>query len=108
MPFGRELVLRGAEERLAPILMTALTTALGLLPLVIAGNRPGHEIEYPMAVVIFGGLRQQHAPFAVVPARLVRGVWCRPSESMTIAAFTAPCRPGRAARAADGCRGRRR
>jgi Cu/Ag efflux pump CusA len=56
VPFGRELILRGAEERLAPIVMTALTTALGLLPLLIAGNRPGHEIEYPMALVIFGGL----------------------------------------------------
>jgi len=56
MPFGPALILRGAEERLAPILMTALTTTLGLVPLVIAGNRPGHEIEYPMAMVIVGGL----------------------------------------------------
>lgn len=54
--FGTELVLRGAEERLAPILMTALTTGLALLPLVMAGNLPGHEIEYPMALVILGGL----------------------------------------------------
>lgn len=56
MSFGTELVLRGAEERLAPILMTALTTALALLPLILAGNRPGHEIEYPVAWVIVGGL----------------------------------------------------
>ena len=56
MPFGRELVLRGAEERLAPIAMTALVTALALLPLVIWGDRPGHEIEHPMAIVILGGL----------------------------------------------------
>jgi Cu/Ag efflux pump CusA len=56
MPFSDELVIRGAEERLAPILMTALTAALALLPLVVAGNRPGHEIEYPMALVIIGGL----------------------------------------------------
>jgi Cu/Ag efflux pump CusA len=56
MPFGRELVSRGAEERLAPILMTALTTALALVPLIVAGNLPGHEIEYPMAFVILGGL----------------------------------------------------
>ena len=55
-PFGLPLVLRGAEERLAPILMTALATGLALLPLVINGNRPGHEIEYPLAVVILGGL----------------------------------------------------
>ena len=56
VPFGRELILRGSEERLAPILMTALTTALALLPIVLGGNRPGYEIEHPMAVVIVGGL----------------------------------------------------
>lgn len=56
MPFGMELILRGAEERLVPILMTALTTGLALVPLVISGNLPGHEIEYPMAFVILGGL----------------------------------------------------
>ena len=56
VPFGRDLVLRGAEERLAPILMTALVTALALVPLVIWGDRPGHEIENPMAIVILGGL----------------------------------------------------
>ena len=54
--FGPELVIRGARERLAPILMTALTTGLALVPLVIAGNIPGQEIEYPMAIVILGGL----------------------------------------------------
>jgi CzcA family heavy metal efflux pump len=54
--FGPALVLRGARERLAPILMTALASALALLPLVIAGEIPGHEIEHPMAVVIMGGL----------------------------------------------------
>jgi Cu/Ag efflux pump CusA len=54
--FGPELVLRGARERLAPILMTALATALALIPLAIAGDRPGEEIEHPMAIVILGGL----------------------------------------------------
>ena len=54
--FGRELVMRGAEERLAPILMTALATALALLPIALGGNKPGHEIEHPMALVILGGL----------------------------------------------------
>lgn len=54
--FGPGLVLRGARERLAPILMTASTTGLALMPLVVTGNLPGHEIEHPMAVVILGGL----------------------------------------------------
>ena len=56
MEFGADLAIRGAEERLAPILMTVLTTGLALVPLIIAGNKPGHEIEYPMALVILGGL----------------------------------------------------
>jgi CzcA family heavy metal efflux pump len=56
VPFGPELVLRGAAERLVPIAMTALATSLALLPLVLRGNAPGHEIEYPMAVVIMGGI----------------------------------------------------
>jgi Cu/Ag efflux pump CusA len=54
--FGPELVLRGARERLAPILMTATTTGLALVPLVVAGQIPGNEIEHPMAIVIVGGL----------------------------------------------------
>ena len=56
MTFGRELVLRGAEERLVPILMTAACAGLALVPLIVAGNAPGHEIEHPMAIVILGGL----------------------------------------------------
>ncbi len=54
--FGPELVVQGAVERLAPIMMTALTTGLALVPLVLTGNIPGQEIEYPMAIVILGGL----------------------------------------------------
>jgi Cu/Ag efflux pump CusA len=49
-------VLRGAEERLVPILMTAACAGLALVPLIVAGNAPGHEIEHPMAIVILGGL----------------------------------------------------
>jgi CzcA family heavy metal efflux pump len=55
-PFGRELIIRGAKERLAPILMTAMTTALALMAIIVGGNRPGQEIEHPMALVILGGL----------------------------------------------------
>jgi CzcA family heavy metal efflux pump len=54
--FGPALVLRGAKERLAPILMTAGATGLALVPLAVAGQIPGNEIQHPMAVVILGGL----------------------------------------------------
>ena len=54
--FSDALILRGAGERLVPILMTALCAGLALVPLVITGDAPGHEIEYPMAIVILGGL----------------------------------------------------
>ncbi len=56
VPFGMGLVIRGARERISPIMMTVSCTALGLAPLLIAGTIPGHEIEHPMAVVILGGL----------------------------------------------------
>jgi CzcA family heavy metal efflux pump len=55
-PWSLETVIRGANERLVPILMTAAVTALGLAPLAFGLNQPGQEIEGPMAVTVLGGL----------------------------------------------------
>jgi Cu/Ag efflux pump CusA len=52
----KKSVLEGSSDRLNPILMTALASALALLPMAIAGHKPGNEIQAPMAVVILGGL----------------------------------------------------
>lgn len=54
--FTREMIVRGTEERLVPILMTALSAGLALVPLVLAAHEPGKEILNPVAIVIVGGL----------------------------------------------------
>ena len=74
----REAVVRGSHERLAPVLMTALTAGLALLPLVIAGDHPGNEIQSPMAEVILGGLLSStFLNLVVVPVLFAR--WGGPS-----------------------------
>lgn len=55
-PWSRELIIRGSQERVAPVLMTAVTAGLGLIPLVLSKGEPGKEILYPVAIVILGGL----------------------------------------------------
>jgi CzcA family heavy metal efflux pump len=72
MPWGPELVFRGARERLAPVLMTALVTALGLLPIALGSGEAGREIEGPMAWVILGGLVTSTALNLVVLPALYR------------------------------------
>ncbi len=54
--FGRDLVIRGSLERMTPVLMTAVSAGLALIPLIIAADEPGREILHPLAVTIFGGL----------------------------------------------------
>ncbi|MEO8357052.1 MAG: efflux RND transporter permease subunit [Chloroflexota bacterium] len=55
-PFGSDLVMHGSQERVAPMLLTALTTGLALLPFVLLGNIPGLEVVRPMAIIVIGGL----------------------------------------------------
>lgn len=52
----KDAIMKGSLDRLNPVLMTALTAALALIPLVFAGDKPGNEIQSPMAEVILGGL----------------------------------------------------
>ena len=54
--WSKEMIVRGGQERLAPVLMTALTSGIGLIPLAIAAGEPGKEILYPVATVMIGGL----------------------------------------------------
>jgi Cu/Ag efflux pump CusA len=73
-----ETALRGAEERLTPVLLTALLTGLALLPVAVQLHQPGHEIEGPMAIVILGGLGSSTlVSLLLVPPLAAR--WLRPT-----------------------------
>lgn len=81
---SEEIIIQGSLDRLAPVLMTALTTGLGLLPLVIGGHLPGKEILFPVATVILGGLiTATFAEFLIRPGLF----WlCRPVSLSDLAA----------------------
>jgi CzcA family heavy metal efflux pump len=82
-PWSLDLVLRGANERLVPILMTAAVTALGLAPLAVGLHRPGQEIEGPMAVTVLGGLLSSTLlNLLVLPALAQRFVRAGPQTSL--------------------------
>ncbi len=54
--FGEEMIIRGSLERLSPVMMTAATSFIGLLPLLFGAGQMGKEILYPLALVVFGGM----------------------------------------------------
>ena len=70
--WGRPLILRGSEERVAPVLMTALSAGLALIPLLFGAGEPGREILHPVAVTIFGGLLSATLLDAVLTPLLFR------------------------------------
>jgi len=81
----REAVHRGAIERVSPILMTALSTGLGLLPLALAGGHPGSEIETPLAIVVlFGLFSSTILNMIVVPALFLRFASPTPPETQDV------------------------
>ena len=82
-PFGPELVLRGSRERLGPVLMTALATAVALLPFLFAGAMAGNEILRPLAAVIVGGLVTSTLlnTFVIPPLYLRFGARMEPATS---------------------------
>lgn len=84
MEFGLELVKQGSAQRMHPILMTALATGFGILPLLFAGSIPGLEILHPMAIVLLGGLfTTTLVNLLIIPALYLRyGMTAEPVESI--------------------------
>jgi HME family heavy-metal exporter len=96
MPFGPELIIRGSLERMTPVLMTALSAAVALLPLLIDAATPGKEILHPVAVTIFGGLISATLLDALVTPILFLRFGRKPLERLRSLSHSAeggrPCR----------------
>ncbi|WP_289015106.1 efflux RND transporter permease subunit, partial [uncultured Methylobacterium sp.] len=82
LSFGPELVIRGSLERLAPVLMTALSAGVALVPLLIGADAPGKEILHPVAVTIFGGLISATLLDTVLTPLLVLSFGRKPLERL--------------------------
>jgi HME family heavy-metal exporter len=81
--FGRALVVRGSLERLTPVLMTALSAGLALIPLLFGADEPGREILHPVAVTIFGGLLSATALDTLLTPLLFLAFGRKPLERLT-------------------------
>jgi HME family heavy-metal exporter len=81
--FGPDLIIRGSLERLAPVLLTALSTTLALIPLLLGAGEPGREILHPVAVTIFGGLLSSTLLDATVTPILVLTFGRAPIERLS-------------------------
>ena len=93
LPLNRDTIVRGSQERVAPVLMTALTTAIALIPLLFSRGQPGKEFLYPIALVVVGGMVSTTLlDFAVTPALFLRFCKAIPApldaEAITDAAET--------------------
>jgi HME family heavy-metal exporter len=81
--FGRAMIVRGSLERLTPVLMTALSAGLALIPLLFGADEPGREILHPVAVTIFGGLLSATALDTLLTPLLFLAVGRKPLERLT-------------------------
>ncbi|MBI1383984.1 MAG: CusA/CzcA family heavy metal efflux RND transporter [Rhizobiales bacterium] len=86
LPFGPDLVVRGSLERMTPVLMTALSAGVALVPLMIGADAPGKEILHPVAITIFGGLVSATILDAALTPVLVLRYGRRPLERLVASA----------------------
>jgi HME family heavy-metal exporter len=88
--FGPDLVIRGSLERLAPVLLTALSAGLALTPLLLGADEPGREILHPVAVTIFGGLLSSTLLDAVITPTLFLAFGRKPLQRLLAGRSEAP------------------